>query len=50
MADSLVVDRKVVGGAKAEAIGADKSATSANFMLLSSVLWLVAALSLLCDI
>ncbi len=35
MADSLVVvvdDRKVVGGAKAEAIGADRSVMSANFM------------------
>jgi hypothetical protein len=30
----VVDDRKVVGGAKAEAIGADRSATSANFMLL----------------
>ena len=32
----MVDDRKVVGGAKAEAIGADRSATSANFMLLLS--------------
>jgi len=38
MADSLVVDRKVVGGAKAEAIGADRSVKSANFMFLLSML------------
>lgn len=34
MAESLVVvDRKVVGGAKAKAIGADRSVKSANFMI-----------------
>jgi len=32
-----VVDRKVVGGAKAEAIGADRSVKSANFMFLLSL-------------
>ena len=42
----MVDDRKVVGGAKAEAIGADRSATSANFMLLLSKYFLSIMFSL----